>query len=147
MRRLLFITSVIEAFVCVGFLPDIWEFTSDKWRQLKGRELCVRVRHQDRRRVRHLRIIVDVLLKQNQAIIITLNFEISMFGSWWRSKAVTHGLVAMFAMGSWISVNSLWVELPVVVNVLPEGQCSKIQRVVLQEPNDIQPLCPNPNPM
>uniref|UniRef100_A0A674N7R8 Riboflavin transporter n=1 Tax=Takifugu rubripes TaxID=31033 RepID=A0A674N7R8_TAKRU len=44
-----------------------------------------------------------------------------MFGSWWRSKAVSHGLVAMFAMGSWISVNSLWVELPVVVNVLPEG--------------------------
>ncbi|XP_033493990.1 solute carrier family 52, riboflavin transporter, member 2 [Epinephelus lanceolatus] len=44
-----------------------------------------------------------------------------MSGSWWRSAAVTHGLVALFAMGSWISVNSLWVELPVVVNVLPEG--------------------------
>uniref|UniRef100_UPI0037E933F8 solute carrier family 52, riboflavin transporter, member 2 n=1 Tax=Semicossyphus pulcher TaxID=241346 RepID=UPI0037E933F8 len=44
-----------------------------------------------------------------------------MFGSWWRSAAVTHGLIALFAMGSWISVNSLWVELPVVVNVLPEG--------------------------
>uniref|UniRef100_A0A3P8TPG3 Riboflavin transporter n=1 Tax=Amphiprion percula TaxID=161767 RepID=A0A3P8TPG3_AMPPE len=35
--------------------------------------------------------------------------------------AVTHGLMALFAMGSWVSVNSLWVELPVVVNVLPEG--------------------------
>ncbi|CAF90080.1 unnamed protein product, partial [Tetraodon nigroviridis] len=34
---------------------------------------------------------------------------------------VTHGLVALFGMGSWISVNSLWVELPVVVNILPEG--------------------------
>ncbi|XP_054462412.1 solute carrier family 52, riboflavin transporter, member 2 [Anoplopoma fimbria] len=44
-----------------------------------------------------------------------------MSGSWWSSAAVTHGLVALFAMGSWISVNSLWVELPVVVNVLPEG--------------------------
>ncbi|XP_073340256.1 solute carrier family 52, riboflavin transporter, member 2 [Pagrus major] len=44
-----------------------------------------------------------------------------MCGSWWSSAAVTHGLIALFAMGSWISVNSLWVELPVVVNVLPEG--------------------------
>ncbi|XP_056272310.1 solute carrier family 52, riboflavin transporter, member 2 [Pseudoliparis swirei] len=44
-----------------------------------------------------------------------------MSGSWWSSAAVTHGLVALFAMGSWISVNSLWVELPVIVNVLPEG--------------------------
>lgn len=44
-----------------------------------------------------------------------------MSGSWWSSSAVTHGLMALFAMGSWIPVNSLWVELPVVVNVLPEG--------------------------
>ncbi|KAM7373513.1 hypothetical protein PAMP_008358 [Pampus punctatissimus] len=44
-----------------------------------------------------------------------------MSGSWWSSEPVTHGLVALFAMGSWISVNSLWVELPVVVRVLPEG--------------------------
>lgn len=43
-----------------------------------------------------------------------------MCGSWWSSAAVTHGLVALFAMGSWVSVNSLWVELPVVVNTLPE---------------------------
>uniref|UniRef100_A0A669C6G5 Riboflavin transporter n=1 Tax=Oreochromis niloticus TaxID=8128 RepID=A0A669C6G5_ORENI len=34
---------------------------------------------------------------------------------------VCHGLMALFAMGSWISVNSLWVELPVIVGVLPEG--------------------------
>uniref|UniRef100_A0A3P8VHH6 Riboflavin transporter n=1 Tax=Cynoglossus semilaevis TaxID=244447 RepID=A0A3P8VHH6_CYNSE len=40
---------------------------------------------------------------------------------WWSSAAVTHGLMALFAMGSWISVNSLWVELPVVVYVLHEG--------------------------
>ncbi|NXE58050.1 S52A1 protein, partial [Casuarius casuarius] len=32
-----------------------------------------------------------------------------------------HVLVALFAMGSWLSVNSLWVELPVVVKFLPEG--------------------------
>uniref|UniRef100_A0A8C5PJS9 Riboflavin transporter n=1 Tax=Leptobrachium leishanense TaxID=445787 RepID=A0A8C5PJS9_9ANUR len=34
---------------------------------------------------------------------------------------VTHALVAFFGMGSWVSVNSLWVELPVVVKELPEG--------------------------
>uniref|UniRef100_A0A8D0L9L0 Riboflavin transporter n=1 Tax=Sphenodon punctatus TaxID=8508 RepID=A0A8D0L9L0_SPHPU len=34
---------------------------------------------------------------------------------------VTHVLVALFGMGSWVSVNSLWVELPVVVKRLPEG--------------------------
>ncbi|KAJ8333540.1 hypothetical protein SKAU_G00415480 [Synaphobranchus kaupii] len=39
----------------------------------------------------------------------------------WNSGAVTHILVALFGMGSWISVNSLWVEVPVMVNVLPEG--------------------------
>ncbi|NP_001088340.1 solute carrier family 52 (riboflavin transporter), member 1 L homeolog isoform X1 [Xenopus laevis] len=32
-----------------------------------------------------------------------------------------HLLVALFGMGSWVSVNSLWVELPVVVKELPEG--------------------------
>ncbi|XP_026156738.1 solute carrier family 52, riboflavin transporter, member 2 [Mastacembelus armatus] len=44
-----------------------------------------------------------------------------MSGSWWSRAAVTHGLMALFAMGSWVSVNSLWVELPVVVDVLHEG--------------------------
>ncbi|XP_028317107.1 solute carrier family 52, riboflavin transporter, member 2-like [Gouania willdenowi] len=44
-----------------------------------------------------------------------------MSGWCWRSSAVTHGLMALFAMGSWVSVNSLWVELPVIVNELPEG--------------------------
>ncbi|XP_063155849.1 solute carrier family 52, riboflavin transporter, member 2-like [Candoia aspera] len=32
-----------------------------------------------------------------------------------------HVLVALFGMGSWVSVNSLWVELPVVVKRMPEG--------------------------
>lgn len=36
-------------------------------------------------------------------------------------NVVTHLLVALFGMGSWVSVNSLWVELPVVVKKLPEG--------------------------
>ncbi|XP_061752932.1 solute carrier family 52, riboflavin transporter, member 2-like [Nerophis ophidion] len=44
-----------------------------------------------------------------------------MAGSWWSSTAVSHCLTALFAMGSWISVNSLWVQLPVIVRDLPEG--------------------------
>ncbi|XP_055731936.1 solute carrier family 52, riboflavin transporter, member 2-like [Salvelinus fontinalis] len=43
-----------------------------------------------------------------------------MAGTWWNSAAFTHVLVALFGMGSWISVNCLWVELPVVVRILPE---------------------------
>lgn len=52
----------------------------------------------------------------------------TMVPDWWRSPVVTHGLISLFAMGSWISVNSLWLELPVVVNVLPEGQWCKFNR-------------------
>ncbi|VDP86381.1 unnamed protein product [Echinostoma caproni] len=29
--------------------------------------------------------------------------------------------VSLYGLGSWITVNGLWVELPVLVNVLPEG--------------------------
>ncbi|CAL8293149.1 unnamed protein product [Merluccius merluccius] len=42
-------------------------------------------------------------------------------GGWWHSAAVSHVLMALFAMGSWVSVNSLWLELPVIVHVMPEG--------------------------
>ncbi|KAM7075791.1 solute carrier family 52, riboflavin transporter, member 2 isoform 1-T1 [Molossus nigricans] len=34
---------------------------------------------------------------------------------------LTHLLVALFGMGSWASINGIWVELPVVVKDLPEG--------------------------
>ncbi|XP_038616237.1 solute carrier family 52, riboflavin transporter, member 2 [Tachyglossus aculeatus] len=33
----------------------------------------------------------------------------------------THVLVALFGMGSWVAINGIWVELPVVVQDLPEG--------------------------
>lgn len=29
--------------------------------------------------------------------------------------------VSLYGLGSWIVVNGLWVELPVLVNILPEG--------------------------
>ncbi|XP_007516091.1 solute carrier family 52, riboflavin transporter, member 2 [Erinaceus europaeus] len=38
-----------------------------------------------------------------------------------RRLVLTHLLVALFGMGSWSSVNGVWVELPVVVKGLPEG--------------------------
>lgn len=34
---------------------------------------------------------------------------------------LTHLLVSLFGMGSWISVNGLWVELPLIVPQIPEG--------------------------
>ncbi|KAA0710224.1 Solute carrier family 52, riboflavin transporter, member 2 [Triplophysa tibetana] len=43
-----------------------------------------------------------------------------MAAGWWDHAIVTHILVALFGLGSWISVNSLWVELPIVVGILPE---------------------------
>uniref|UniRef100_A0A8C4SNA0 Riboflavin transporter n=1 Tax=Erpetoichthys calabaricus TaxID=27687 RepID=A0A8C4SNA0_ERPCA len=44
-----------------------------------------------------------------------------MADSLWKRPLVIHVLVSLFGMGSWVSVNSLWVELPVVVSRLPEG--------------------------
>ncbi|MBN3293804.1 S5A3A protein, partial [Polypterus senegalus] len=44
-----------------------------------------------------------------------------MAASFWKRPLVIHVLVSLFGMGSWVSVNSLWVELPVVVSRLPEG--------------------------
>ena len=35
---------------------------------------------------------------------------------------LTHVLVALFGMGSWATINGIWVELPVVVKDLPEGE-------------------------
>ncbi|XP_041060404.1 solute carrier family 52, riboflavin transporter, member 3-A [Carcharodon carcharias] len=32
-----------------------------------------------------------------------------------------HALACIFGTGSWVAINGLWVELPLIVNVLPEG--------------------------
>lgn len=34
---------------------------------------------------------------------------------------LTHLLVCIFGMGSWVAINGLWVELPLLVTELPEG--------------------------
>lgn len=32
-----------------------------------------------------------------------------------------HALACAFGLGSWVAVNGMWVELPLIVNILPEG--------------------------
>ncbi|XP_067871850.1 riboflavin transporter 2 [Heterodontus francisci] len=34
---------------------------------------------------------------------------------------IVHGLAALFGLGSWIAINGLWVELPLIVPEIPEG--------------------------
>ncbi|KAL0962603.1 hypothetical protein UPYG_G00342410 [Umbra pygmaea] len=63
-----------------------------------------------------------------------------MAGTWWNSAASTHVLVALFGMGSWISVNCLWVELPVVVSVLPEGWNLPVYLTVLIALGSVGPI-------
>ena len=36
-------------------------------------------------------------------------------------RAVVYVLVIVFAMASWIDINGVWVELPLLVPKLPEG--------------------------
>lgn len=86
----------------------------------RGGNVCVTVRRSVEQHA--VGIVGAIEIEKVQRFIFAVLAEVNMLCSWWRSVAVTHGLIALFAMGSWISVNSLWVELPVVVNVLPEGQ-------------------------
>lgn len=48
---------------------------------------------------------------------------------------LTHVLVALFGMGSWAAVNGLWVELPVVVKDLPEGEWEQVRQSPLPHPD------------
>lgn len=57
-----------------------------------------------------------------------------------RSYLITHLLVAMFGMGSWLAVNALWVELPVVTKSLPEGWNLPAYLTVLIALSNIGPL-------
>ena len=37
------------------------------------------------------------------------------------SKFLIHLLVLLFGAGAWIAVNGIWVELPIIVDQLPES--------------------------
>lgn len=36
------------------------------------------------------------------------------------SKLLVHVLVCVFAVSSWVDINGMWVELPILVSHLPE---------------------------
>ncbi|XP_069771185.1 solute carrier family 52, riboflavin transporter, member 2 isoform X2 [Narcine bancroftii] len=57
-----------------------------------------------------------------------------------RGVFFTHLLVVLFGMGSWLSVNSLWVELPVVTKSLPEGWSLPAYLTVLIALSNVGPL-------
>uniref|UniRef100_UPI00358E03EF riboflavin transporter 2-like isoform X2 n=1 Tax=Myxine glutinosa TaxID=7769 RepID=UPI00358E03EF len=51
-----------------------------------------------------------------------------------------HLLVALFGIGSWVAINSIWVELPVLVKSLPEGWDLPSYLTVLMASANIGPL-------
>lgn len=53
---------------------------------------------------------------------------------------ITHLLACLFGMGSWISINGLWVELPLIVPQIPEGWYLPSYLSVLIQMANIGPL-------
>lgn len=53
---------------------------------------------------------------------------------------LTHLLACLFGMGSWISINGLWVELPLVVPQIPEGWYLPSYLSVLIQMANVGPL-------
>ncbi|KAG7501277.1 riboflavin transporter 2-like [Solea senegalensis] len=53
---------------------------------------------------------------------------------------LTHLLACLFGMGSWVSINGLWVELPLIVNHIPEGWYLPSYLSVLIQMANVGPL-------
>lgn len=53
---------------------------------------------------------------------------------------LTHLLACLFGMGSWISINGLWVELPLIVPEIPEGWYLPSYLSILIQMANIGPL-------
>ncbi|CAL9705344.1 unnamed protein product [Knipowitschia caucasica] len=53
---------------------------------------------------------------------------------------LTHVLACLFGMGSWVAINGLWVELPLVVPEIPEGWYLPSYLTVLIQMANIGPL-------
>lgn len=53
---------------------------------------------------------------------------------------LTHLLVCLFGLGSWVSINGLWVELPLVVPQVPEGWYLPSYLSVLIQMANVGPL-------
>ena len=57
-----------------------------------------------------------------------------------RYSIVTYVLVVIFGSGSWIAINGLWVELPIIVNEVPEGWSLPSYLTVIIQLANIAPL-------
>ncbi|XP_077405145.1 riboflavin transporter 2 [Vanacampus margaritifer] len=55
-------------------------------------------------------------------------------------SALTHLLACLFGMGSWVSINGLWVELPLIVPQIPEGWYLPSYLSVLIQMANVGPL-------
>ncbi|XP_068180044.1 solute carrier family 52, riboflavin transporter, member 3-B [Antennarius striatus] len=53
---------------------------------------------------------------------------------------LTHVLVCLFGMGSWVAINGMWVELPLIVPEIPEGWYLPSYLTVLIQMANIGPL-------
>ncbi|XP_030250799.1 solute carrier family 52, riboflavin transporter, member 3-B [Sparus aurata] len=53
---------------------------------------------------------------------------------------LTHVLACLFGMGSWVAINGMWVELPLVVPAIPEGWYLPSYLTVLIQMANIGPL-------
>ncbi|VDP80311.1 unnamed protein product [Schistosoma mattheei] len=49
-------------------------------------------------------------------------------------------LVSLYGLGSWIVVNGLWVELPLLVNVLPEGWSLPAYLIIIIQIANVGPM-------
>nr|XP_020452921.1 riboflavin transporter 2-like [Monopterus albus]XP_020452922.1 riboflavin transporter 2-like [Monopterus albus]XP_020452923.1 riboflavin transporter 2-like [Monopterus albus]XP_020452924.1 riboflavin transporter 2-like [Monopterus albus] len=53
---------------------------------------------------------------------------------------LTHILACLFGMGSWVAINGMWVELPLIVTAIPEGWYLPSYLTVLIQMANIGPL-------
>lgn len=53
---------------------------------------------------------------------------------------LTHVLACLFGMGSWVAINGMWVELPLIVSQIPEGWYLPSYLTVLIQVANIGPL-------
>ncbi|KAK0134094.1 Riboflavin transporter 2 [Merluccius polli] len=53
---------------------------------------------------------------------------------------LTHVLACLFGMGSWVAINGMWVELPLVVSALPEGWLLPSYLTVIIQMANVGPL-------
>ena len=56
------------------------------------------------------------------------------------NRALMHVLVILFGIGAWVAINGVFVELPILVNELPEGWNLPSYLVIIIQAANIGPL-------